>query len=82
MQQEWLAERLIVWASHRLAALVPVDMSLVPSADARPSSPDQSVVVAPGSSPASVSIGQSILAPEVEGLVIEPVLARHTRPPL
>ena len=62
MQQEWVAERLTVWASDRLAALVLLDMSLVPSADARPSSPDRSVVVVPGSSSASVSIGQSILA--------------------
>ena len=53
MQQEWVAERLTFLTGRRLAALVPRDPASVSSADARSSSPDRSVVVVPGSSPAS-----------------------------
>ena len=53
MQQEWVAERLTFLTGRRLAALVPRDPASVSPADARSSSPDRSVVVVPGSSPAS-----------------------------
>ena len=48
-----MAERLTFLTGRRLAALVPRDPASVSSADARSSSPDRSVVVVPGSSPAS-----------------------------